>query len=59
MIWQQESETIMTDKTQLLDQLLEDLAGEEMSEFVDHVDLDNEYSKFSEVDEFADIDNFH
>ncbi|QVL45447.1 MAG: hypothetical protein KFB94_09510 [Methylophilaceae bacterium] len=49
----------MTDKTQLLDQLLEDLAGEEMSEFVDHVDLDNEYSKFSEVDEFADIDNFH
>lgn len=56
---QQESETIMTYKTQVLDQLLEDLAGEEMSEFSDHLGLDDAYSKFSEIDEFADIDSDH
>ena len=49
----------MTDKTQVLDQLLEDLAGEEMSEFSDHLGLDDAYSKFSEIDEFADIDSDH
>lgn len=49
----------MTEKTQVLDQLLEDLAGEEIGEFTDNYALDAEYSKYSEVDEFVDIDSYH
>ena len=49
----------MADNTQALDQRLEDLAGEELSEYADNFALDAEYSKFSEADEFADIDLYH
>ena len=49
----------MTEKTQILDQLLEDLAGEEISEFNDNDVLDAEFSKYSEADEFVDIDSYH
>ena len=49
----------MTEKIQILDQLLEDLAGEEISEFTDHSALDAEFSKYAEVDEFVDIDSYH
>ncbi len=47
-------------KTELLDQLLEDIAGEEISEFDnDLLGLDSEFEMFSEVDHFAEIDNYH
>ena len=49
----------MINKTQVLDQRLEDLAGEELSEYTDDFALDAEYGKFSEADEFADIDLYH
>jgi hypothetical protein len=49
----------MTEKTQVLDQLLEDLAGEELNEYTDNFALDAEYSKYSEADEFVDIDSYH
>lgn len=49
----------MTEKIQVLDQLLEDLAGEEISEFSDHFALDAEYSKYTEADEFVEIDSYH
>lgn len=47
-------------KTELLDQMLEDIAGEELSEFNDDlVGLDAEFEVFSEVDHFAEIDSYH
>lgn len=45
--------------TQLLEQNLEDLAGEEIGEYVDDFALDAEFNKFSEADEFMDIDLYH
>jgi hypothetical protein len=49
----------MTEKTQVLDQLLEDLAGEEISEYTDNFALDAEFGKYSEADEFVEIDSYH
>jgi len=49
----------MISNAQLLDQQLEDLAGEEIGEFTDDYALDAEYSQFTEIDEFADIDLCH
>lgn len=46
-------------KTELLDQMLEDLAGEELSEFDDDFELSSNFEKYSIADEFADIDSFH
>jgi len=46
-------------KTELLDQMLEDLAGEEFSEFDDDFELSPDLDKFSDIDDFAEIDNFH
>lgn len=47
------------DKTEILDQMLEDLAGEELSEFDDDFELSSDLDKFSDLDDFAEIDNFH
>lgn len=47
------------DKTEILDQMLEDLAGEELSEFDDDFELSPDLDKFSDLDDFAEIDNFH
>lgn len=45
---------------ELLDQMLEDLAGEELSEFDDELlELGTEFETYSETDHFAEIDNFH
>jgi hypothetical protein len=49
----------MMSNAQLLDQQLEDLAGEEVGEFANDYALDAEYSQFTEIDEFADIDLCH
>lgn len=49
----------MISNTQLLEQNLEDLAGEEIGEYSDDFELDAEFSKLSEVDEFVDIDLYH
>lgn len=46
-------------KTKILDQMLEDLAGEEFSEFNDDLVLSSDLDKFSDSDDFADIDNYH
>ncbi|MDP2193526.1 MAG: hypothetical protein Q8K36_03265 [Alphaproteobacteria bacterium] len=46
-------------KTELLDQMLEDLAGEEFSEFDDDLALNSDLDKFSDADDFADIDSYH
>lgn len=46
-------------KTELLDQMLEDLAGEEFSEFDDDLELSSDLDKFSDADDFADIDSYH
>ena len=47
------------DKEQHLDQMLEDLAGEEFSEFDQDFDLGSDLDIFSDADEFAEIDNYH
>jgi hypothetical protein len=47
------------EKTQLLDQMLEDLAGEEFSEFNDDFGVSADLDKFSDADDFADIDSYH
>ncbi len=45
---------------ELLDQMLEDLAGEELGEFEDDLlELDSELDVYSETDHFAEIDSFH
>ncbi len=42
------------------DQMLEDLAGEELSEFDDDLlELGSEFETYSEIDHFAEIDSFH
>lgn len=46
-------------KTALLDQMLEDLAGEELSEFENEFDVSNDLDIFADTDEFAEIDSFH
>lgn len=46
-------------KTELLDQMLEDLAGEELSEFDNEFDLNNDLDIFADTDEFAEIDRYH
>ncbi len=45
-------------KTALLDQMLEDLAGDELSEF-DHLDLDADLDAFNDTDHFLEIDQYH
>lgn len=47
------------DNTQLLDQMLEDLAGEELNEFDDDFGLNADIDIFSDVDDFVEIDNYH
>jgi len=51
--------TSQDDKTKLLDQMLEDIAGEEFSEYGNDFELDSELDKFSTTDEFANIDSYH
>lgn len=46
-------------KTEQLDQMLEDLAGEELNEFDDDFGLSPDLDKFSDADDFADIDSYH
>jgi hypothetical protein len=46
-------------KTEQLDQMLEDLAGEELNEFDDDFGLNPDLDKFSDADDFADIDSYH
>jgi len=46
-------------KSKILDQMLEDLAGEEFSEFDDNLALSSDLDKFSDADDFSDIDNYH
>lgn len=45
-------------KTALLDQMLEDLAGDELSEF-DNLDFDADLDAFSDTDHFLEIDQYH
>lgn len=45
-------------ETELLDQMLEDLAGEELSEF-DDFEFNSDLDIFSDTDEFAEIDSLH
>ena len=45
--------------TERLDQSLEDLAGEEFSEFDEDFELGSDLDIFSDADEFAEIDSFH
>ncbi|MGJ8620816.1 MAG: hypothetical protein ACSHWN_10825 [Methylophilaceae bacterium] len=54
------AETIsaLTD-TELLDQRLEDLAGEELSEFNDDFELNADLDKFTDIDIFSEIDSYH
>lgn len=47
------------DNAQLLDQMLEDLAGEEFSEFDDDFELSSDLDIFSDTDDFVEIDNYH
>jgi len=45
---------------ELLDQALEDIAGEEISDFDDDLfELETEFDTYSEVDHFAEIDSLH
>ena len=44
---------------ELLDQRLEDLAGEELSEFNDDFELNADLDKFNEMDIFSEIDSYH
>jgi hypothetical protein len=44
---------------ELLDQMLEDLAGEEFSDYDDDFELSSDFEKLSITDEFADIDSYH
>lgn len=46
-------------KTELLDQMLEDLAGEELSEFDNELDLNTDLDIYADTDDFAEIDSFH
>lgn len=43
----------------LLDQRLEDLAGEELSDFNDDLDLNADLDKLTDMDIFAEIDSYH
>lgn len=45
-------------KTALLDQMLEDLAGDEINEF-DLDDFDADLDSFSDTDHFLEIDQYH
>lgn len=44
---------------ELLDQRLEDLAGEELSDFNDDLDLNADLDKFTDMDIFSEIDSYH
>ena len=46
-------------KTELLDQMLEDLAGEELNDFNEDYDLNADLDKFADIDVFAEIDSYH
>lgn len=45
-------------KTALLDQMLEDLAGDEINEY-DTYDFDADLDNFSDTDHFLEIDQYH
>ncbi len=51
--------TKSSDKIQRLDQMLEDLAGEELGEFDEDFELSSDLDIFSDTDEFAEIDSYH
>ncbi|HSR01772.1 MAG TPA: hypothetical protein VLM20_03185 [Methylophilaceae bacterium] len=42
-----------------LDQRLEDLAGEELSEFNDDFEISADLDKFTDIDLFSEIDSYH
>jgi hypothetical protein len=46
-------------QTDILDQRLEDLAGEELSEFNDDFELNADLDRFTDIDIFSEIDNYH
>lgn len=46
-------------KTEALDQMLEDLAGEELNEFDNSFDINADLDIFADTDEFAEIDSYH
>jgi hypothetical protein len=43
----------------ILNQRLEDLAGEELSDFNDDLELNADLDKFTDVDIFSEIDSYH
>lgn len=54
------AETRTTPKEiELLDQQLEDLAGEELSDFNDDFELNADLDKFTDMDIFSEIDSYH
>ena len=53
------STTYSPSKIEVLDQLLEDLAGEEINEFDNDLDLNADLDIYADTDDFADIDSFH
>lgn len=44
---------------EILDQMFEDLAGEELSEFNDDLELNADLDKLSDADIFSEIDSYH
>jgi hypothetical protein len=51
--------TNKADKSKLVDQMLEDMAGEEFDEFSENDMYATRLSRFVEDEPFADIDGFH
>jgi hypothetical protein len=44
---------------EILNQRLEDLAGDELSDFNDDLELNADLDKFTDMDIFSEIDNYH
>ena len=44
---------------EILNQRLEDLAGDEFSDFNDDLELNADLDKFTDMDIFSEIDNYH
>jgi hypothetical protein len=53
------ADTLNIPNAEILDQMLEDLAGEELSEFNDDFELNSDLDKFHDEDIFAEIDGYH
>ena len=51
--------TTSNTNTERLDQMFEDLAGEELSEFDNDIDVNADLDIFADTDDFAEIDSYH